>query len=132
VVGQSNGGMVSLGYAATESVARGVINFAGRIYSMRPDCNRQQGMIGRGAGSRGARQTAVAVDLHGDRHVFPPQVSHAFFDAYTGAGGVARLQMFPKGGRGHVHDASRRAVTHEPARKMARDAGHFSCCWREA
>ena len=45
VTGQSNGGMVTLGYAANQSGARGVINFAGGINSSRPGCNWQSEMV---------------------------------------------------------------------------------------
>ena len=41
VTGQSNGGMVAIGYAATNPKARAIINFAGGINSSRLGCNWQ-------------------------------------------------------------------------------------------
>jgi dienelactone hydrolase len=100
VLGQSHGGMVTLGYAASQPVARGVINFAGGINSFRPDCNWKQGMIS-AARELGAESKVPSLWLYTETDtVFPPDVSVPFFEAYKAAGAVARFRMFPKGGHG--------------------------------
>lgn len=105
VIGQSNGGMVALGYAASQPVARGVINFAGGINSARPDCNWQQGMVD-AARELGAQSKVPSLWIYTETDtVFPPQVSKAFFEAYRDAGATARLELFASGG--HAFSSSR-------------------------
>jgi dienelactone hydrolase len=100
VVGQSNGGLVTLGYAASNPVARGVINFAGGNSSARPTCDWRRGMIDAGR-ELGAESKVPSLWIYTETDtVFPPEVSRPFFEAYRTAGAMARLQMYPKGGHG--------------------------------
>lgn len=102
VIGQSNGGMVALGYAAEFSSvdrrARAIINFAGGINSSRPNCDWREKMIS-AARSLGAKTDLPSLWLYAeDDPIFPPSVSKPFFDAYHSGNKRSSLQIYPTGG----------------------------------
>lgn len=98
VTGQSNGGMVTLGYAANQPQARGIINFAGGINSNRPYCSWQSGMVS-AARALGAKTHIPALWIYTeDDKIFPPSVSKPFFEAYRDAGAAVTFKLYPTGG----------------------------------
>ena len=104
VVGQSNGGMVALGYAAESSsshpLARGFINFSGGINSSRPDCDWREGMI-RAARSLGGKTRLPSLWLYTRNDtIFPPDVSQPFFDAYHAGQPRSTFVLYESGGHG--------------------------------
>ncbi len=105
VTGQSNGGMVALGYAATKPKARAIINFAGGINSVRPNCNWQSEMVS-AAKSLGAKTNIPSLWIYTeDDKIFPPTVSKPFFEAYQNAGAPSTYKLYPSGG--HPFSATR-------------------------
>lgn len=102
VVGQSNGGMVALGYAAEFSSvdrrARAIINFAGGINSSRPNCDWRNNMIS-AARSLGAKTDLPSLWIYAeDDPIFPPSVSKPFFDAYHSGNRRSFLKLYHTGG----------------------------------
>lgn len=118
VVGQSNGGMVTLGYGADRPRARALINISGGVDTERPTCDWRSSMI-EAAKTLGARTTTPSLWLYADDDAhFPPSVSRPFFDAYRGAGAPAALITYPRGGHGF-------AVKKGGAKTWGADVEHF-------
>jgi dienelactone hydrolase len=100
VVGQSNGGMVTLGYGAEHSEARGIVNISGGIDTDEKGCDWREKMLG-AATILGRRTKIPALWLYAeDDAIFPPSVSRPFFESYRTAGARARLVVYPRGGHG--------------------------------
>jgi dienelactone hydrolase len=104
VVGQSNGGMVVLGYAAESAssrpLARGFINFSGGINSSRPECDWRDGMVA-AARSLGARTRIPSLWLYTRNDtIFPPDISQPFFDAYHSVQPHSTFVLYDSGGHG--------------------------------
>jgi dienelactone hydrolase len=100
VIGQSNGAVVTLGYAASAPVAKAIINISGGIDTYGPDCNWRSGMMS-AATILGAKTTIPSLWMYAkDDPIFPPSVSRPFFEAYNTAGGKAQMTLFSEGGHG--------------------------------
>ncbi len=85
VIGQSNGGMVALGYATGNPIAKGIINISGGINTERPGCDWQRGMVS-AAGVLGAQTKIPSLWMYAqDDLIFPPSVSKPFFESYKKA-----------------------------------------------
>jgi dienelactone hydrolase len=99
VIGQSNGGIVTLGYAASNPIAKAVINISGGIDTDDPNCNWKAGMMNAGT-VLGAKTLVPSLWLYAkDDPIFPPSVSKPFFEAYN-SGGKAQMTLFSQGGHG--------------------------------
>lgn len=98
VTGQSNGGVVSLGYATKANSARLVVNFAGGIDARQ--CDWVKVLIASGAkfGTR-AKLPTLWIYTKTDA-TFPPDVSLAFYRAYRSNGGKGDFYMYDDGGHG--------------------------------
>lgn len=98
VTGQSNGGMVTVGYGSQKPVARAFINFAGGINSTNPACDWKAAMVAAGK-SFGERAKIPSLWIYTeDDKIFPPSVSRPFFEAYKSAGAPASYSLYPTGG----------------------------------
>ncbi|MBX7132188.1 MAG: alpha/beta hydrolase [Fimbriimonadaceae bacterium] len=98
VTGQSNGGVVSLGYAAKANRAQLVVNFAGGIDARQ--CDWVKVLIASGAKfGTGAKLPTLWIYTRTDR-TFPPDVSLAFYRAYRSNGGKGEFYMYDEGGHG--------------------------------
>lgn len=98
VAGQSNGGMVTLGYAALQPKARAVINFAGGINSTNRNCDWAAAMVS-AAKTLGAKTTIPSLWIYTeDDKLFPPTISQPFFEAYRAASAPAFYKLYPSGG----------------------------------
>ncbi|MGC4078802.1 MAG: prolyl oligopeptidase family serine peptidase [Rubrivivax sp.] len=123
VTGQSNGGMVTLGYAANQPKARAIINFAGGINTTQPGCDWAAAMV-RAAKSLGARTAIPSLWIYAeDDSIFPPAVSRPFFDAYRAAGARASLRLFPSGGHGFSTTRTGRQTWGPDVEQFLRDVG---------
>jgi dienelactone hydrolase len=125
--GQSNGGMVLLGYAAktAEHVpkARAVINFAGGFNSPRPECHWREGMVN-AARSLGAKTQIPALWLYArDDHIFPPELSTAFFEAYHQGNAASAFKLYPRGGHGMSNTRSGRQIWGADVERFLREVG---------
>jgi dienelactone hydrolase len=109
VAGQSNGGMVTLGYAANAPAAKAIINISGGVNTERGNCAWQAGMIS-AASELGAKTVIPSLWLYAkDDDIFPPSVSQPFFDAYKAGGAKTTMIMFGEGGHGFaLHGGSQR------------------------
>jgi len=100
VIGQSNGGMVTLGYASSAPVAKAIINISGGIDTYGSWCDWKAGMM-KAAAVLGATSHIRSLWMYAkDDPIFPPSVSKPFFEAYEAAGGKAQLTLFSGGGHG--------------------------------
>ena len=99
VIGQSNGGIVALGYASTSNPkARGIINISGGVNTGAQECDWVAHMM-TSATTLGHSAKIPSLWMYAnDDQIFPPTVSKPFFDNYKTAGGMAQLQIFPSGG----------------------------------
>lgn len=98
VAGQSNGGVVSLGYAARPNKAKLVINFAGGVDT--PRCDWRAAML-ENARAFGAHSKLPVLWIYTRTdHIFSPDFSSAFFKAYKTAGGRGEFYLFSDGGHG--------------------------------
>jgi pimeloyl-ACP methyl ester carboxylesterase len=100
VLGQSNGGLVTLGYAAVHPTAKGVINISGGVDTARPECDWRKGMLD-AANKLGSRAAVPSLWLYAeDDKIFDPSIARPFFDAYRAAGARAAMVTYPRGGHG--------------------------------
>ena len=104
VIGQSNGGMVTLGYGAVDPRAKAIINFAGGINTPnKPSCDWRNEMI-RAASELGATTRIPSLWIYADDdELFPPAISQPFFDAYRQGAASAMLKTYPKGGHNFMN-----------------------------
>ena len=110
VAGQSNGGMVALGYAADHPRARGIINLSGGIDTDGTWCDWRSGMLD-AAKRLGAQTKIPALWLYAeDDTIFAPRIAQPFFAAYRDAGAPAELILYPSGGHGFAHKKGSSAV----------------------
>ena len=111
VTGQSNGGFVLLGYAAStvehEPKARATVNFSGGFNWSLP-CDWRAGMI-EAARSLGAKTKVPSLWLYAENDsIFSPEVSRAFFEAYHSVQPMSEFKLYPTGGHGMSNTASGR------------------------
>jgi dienelactone hydrolase len=100
VIGQSNGAIVTLGYAASNPIAKAVISISGGIDTDDPHCDWKRGMVS-AATIFGTKTHVPSLWLYAkDDQIFPPSVSKPFYEAYNAAGGNARMTLFSQGGHG--------------------------------
>lgn len=100
VIGQSQGGWVTLAYAAKYNGARAVVNMDGGIAAPNPSCpagwQKQLIAAGRVIGAK-AKSPSLWMYANDDPY-FPPLIVSSLFEAYRGAGADARLKTVPNGG----------------------------------
>ena len=127
VTGQSNGGMVLLGYAAETAahkpVARAVINFSGGYNWFNGTCSWQQGMID-AATALGTQTKIPALWLYAaDDHIFPGEFSPRFFAAYQAVHPGASFILYPRGGHGMSNTRQGREMWTPDVERFLRQAG---------
>ncbi len=98
VTGQSNGGVVGLGYATKANSAQLVVNFAGGIDARQCDWVAVLVASGRKFGDRSVLPT-LWIYTRTDA-TFPPDISLAFYRAYRSDGGKGEFYMYDDGGHG--------------------------------
>lgn len=119
VIGQSQGGWVTLAYASKYGDARAVVNLDGGVAYPVARCQPGWGDRLISAGKvLGASAKLPSLWMYSlDDQIFPPSISRPFFDAYHDAGAQATLVTVPNGGHafmwGEHHDSQQWYTTVE-------------------
>jgi hypothetical protein len=96
VIGQSHGGLTAMAFAAEPYAGvRGVINFAGGLRLSGHDCSDWQDNLVRAFRTFGATAKLPTLWFYGENDsYFDPALAKRLHEAYTGAGGKAKLVAY--------------------------------------
>lgn len=123
VTGQSNGGMVALGWATQSPKARAFINFAGGVNTTYRNCDWAAAMI-EAAATLGARARIRSLWIYTeDDTIFPPSVSRPFFEAWHRAGAPSSFSLYPHGGHPFSQTRSGRQTWGQEVEAFLKEVG---------